>query len=174
MQKDSVQIRLASGVSVERPLAKAHIEVEYRSCDQVVMVADEQAPNDVVFFNVPLEEVESRKLLLSAVKASNKILASAGHSSGTLDSQPSPSVDVGESLEVVGDDPEKRSGGVVTRGAKRKAEQAQSAVESSETEIAPRTPLAHSSVAQPAETDNVVGSRGEVWERSVLGAIFWS
>ncbi len=83
------------------------------------MVADEQAPKDVVFFSVPLEENESGKLL-SAVEASRTTLASAGHSSVTLDRQPPFSGDVGESLKVAGDNPEKRSGGVVTRAAKSK------------------------------------------------------
>ncbi len=54
-----------------------------KSCSQVVMVANEDAPDNTVFFSIPLSEPDSRKL--SAVESSSKTPDSMGHSGDTPD-----------------------------------------------------------------------------------------
>ncbi len=122
--EETVHVRLASGVAEERPLAKVKIDVDDASCEQIVMVAHDDAPKETVFFSVPLSETESHELLLTAVETSGKTQGSTGQSGGTPDSQTS---GLGaDNLSEVGESKsEEQTAMVVTRAAEKKRRQAQ-------------------------------------------------
>lgn len=80
---ETLQVCLASGKIEDRPLARVEFEIEGDVFSQDVVVGEEGARPDIVFFSVPLQQEETRRVLRAGVAAARSRVAVTRHPGDT-------------------------------------------------------------------------------------------